>query len=121
MQATMASDSGPQNIYDDRRFLEGYAGLERFGGGWDRALEQPVFLSLLPDVLGKRVVDLGCGAGQLALHLADAGAAAVVALDVSERMLELARADRSHPRITFRRMAIEDADFPPGTFELVVS
>jgi 2-polyprenyl-3-methyl-5-hydroxy-6-metoxy-1,4-benzoquinol methylase len=46
------------------------------------------------------VLDLGCGAGQLALHLTEAGAKEVVALDVSERMLELARAERAHPTIT---------------------
>src|SRR5688500_4442386 len=103
----------PQNIYDDQRFLAGYASLERFGTGWDQALEQPLFVSLLPDVTGKRVLDLGCGVGQLALYLAQAGAAEVVGVDLSRRMLARARAERSHPRLRYVRKAIEDVDFPP--------
>jgi hypothetical protein len=29
----------PQNIYDDPAFFAGYATLERFGAGWERAVE----------------------------------------------------------------------------------
>jgi 2-polyprenyl-3-methyl-5-hydroxy-6-metoxy-1,4-benzoquinol methylase len=117
----MASDRAPQNIYDDHRFFAGYSRMERFGSGWDHALEQPSFLALLPDVRGLRVLDLGCGAGQLALYLAQGGAADVVGIDVSERMLGLARAERPHPRVTYRLQAIEDVEFPPERFELVAS
>src|SRR5215467_11408881 len=62
--------SDPQNIYDRPEFFAGYSQMERFGEGWTRALEQPMFLEVLPDVTGLRVLDLGCGAGQLSLHLA---------------------------------------------------
>jgi len=113
--------SEPQNIYDDPAFLAGYSSLERFGAGWDRAVELADFLALLPDVAGLRVLDLGCGAGQLAHHLATRGAAEVTGLDVSARMLELARTRWAHPRVTYRREAIEDAIFPPARFDLVVS
>ncbi len=67
------------------------------------------------------MLDLGCGAGQLARHLATTGAADVVGVDVSERMLALARAEWAHPRVTYRRAAIEDLAFPPERFDLVVS
>ncbi|HEX2034847.1 MAG TPA: methyltransferase domain-containing protein, partial [Chloroflexota bacterium] len=110
-----------QNIYDDPQFFAGYSGLERFGPGWERAVEQPDFLRLLPDVAGSRVLDLGCGTGHLAFHLAEAGAAEVVALDVSERMLSLAQAERAHPRVTYRLESMEGAVFPAERFELVVS
>lgn len=111
----------PQNVYDDPAFFAGYSGMERFGAGWTKAVEQPFFLGLLPELAGRRVLDLGCGAGQLAKYVAEQGAAEVVALDVSERMLEVARAEFAHPRVTHRRLAIEEATFPDGRFELVVS
>ena len=89
----------PQNIYDDPGFLAGYSTLERFGAGWERAAEHADLVALLPDVNGRRVLDLGCGAGQLARHLATRGAAEVIGVDVSERMLELARTQWAHPRV----------------------
>ena len=111
----------PQNIYDDPGFFAGYSTLERFGAGWERAAEHDDLLALLPDVDGRRVLDLGCGAGQLAHYLAAAGAAEVVGVDVSERMLELARAGWAHPRVTYRREAIEEVTFSPARFDLIVS
>ena len=111
----------PQNIYDDPRFFAGYSTLERFGAGWTGALEQPLFLGLLPEVAGARVLDLGCGAGQLSYHLAQSGAAEVIGVDVSETMLGLARAERSHPRVTFSVAAMESLRFPAERFDLVVS
>lgn len=113
--------SEPQNIYDDPAFLAGYSTLERFGAGWQRAVELADLLALLPDLAGLRVLDLGCGAGQLAHHLATRGAAEVIGLDVSEQMLALAQAHWAHPRVTYRRQAIEDAAFPAARFDLVVS
>src|SRR5262245_45412168 len=114
-------DPTAQNIYDDPNFFAGYSSLERFGAGWRRAMERADFLALLPGVEGRRVLDLGCGAGQLAHHLAAAGAAEVVAVDVSERMLELARGQWSHPKVTYRREAIEQTVFSADRFDLIVS
>lgn len=111
----------PQNIYDDPGFFAGYSGLERFGAGWNRAAEHADLMALLPEVAGRRVLDLGCGAGQLAHHLATQGAAEVVGIDVSERMLALARTQWAHARVTYQRTALEDAAFPAGRFDLVVS
>jgi SAM-dependent methyltransferase len=110
-----------QNIYDEPAFFAGYSQMERFGDGWTRAVEQPLFLELLPDPAGLRVLDLGCGAGQLSYHLAVSGAAEVVAIDLSETMLRLAQTERAHPRVAHRRQAIEEVRFEPRCFDLVVS
>src|SRR4051794_9280066 len=117
----MATDQPPQNVYDDPAFFAGYSRLERFGTGWTTAFELPSFLSLLPNVTGSRVLDLGCGAGQLAHHLAERGAAEVIGVDFSKKMLALARAEWSHPRVAFQRASMEAVAFPPDRFELVVS
>lgn len=117
----MERDDRPQNIYDDPRFFAGYSEMDRFTSGWGRAMEHGSVVQLLGDVSGRRVLDLGCGAGQLAYYLAGAGAAEVVGIDASERMLDVARARWAHPRVSYRRESMEDADFPPEAFDLVVS
>ena len=45
----------------------------------------------------------------------------MIASDLSERMLEVARRDWAHPRVTHQRAAMEELDFPAGRFDLVVS
>jgi SAM-dependent methyltransferase len=50
---------------------------------------------------GERVLDVGCGNGELAYDLADRAGATVIAVDASPWMLETARARFSHPRVTY--------------------
>lgn len=115
------TEDEPQNIYDDPAFLEGYSRLARFNAPFGSAMEHGPFLEMLGDVSGLEVLDLGCGAGQLAYHLAQDGAARVIATDVSERMLDVARNEWAHERVTYQSAAMEDADFPAEAFDLVVS
>jgi len=63
---------------------------------------------LVPE--GGRVVDLGCGSGRLAFHLARAGYA-VLGVDRSAALLALAR--RRAPGATFRRASFLDLELPP--------
>ncbi len=52
--------------------------------------------------------------------LAEQGAASVVGMDISERMLEMA-AERTHEGVTYIHASAEKAAFEPGSFDLVVS
>ncbi len=56
------------------------------------------------------VVDLGCGSGQWARELVDAGYR-VLGIDISEAMIEIAR--RRVPEAEFRVDSLFDADIPP--------
>ena len=51
--------------------------------------DRPAMLSLMPELNGRKVLDAGCGPGVYAEELVARGAQ-VVAIDISERMLELA-------------------------------
>lgn len=53
--------------------------------------EQPAMLSLLPPVVGKHILDAGCGPGVYTEWLLQQGAASVVAADVTPQMLEIAQ------------------------------
>jgi SAM-dependent methyltransferase len=110
-----------QNIYDDPEFFEGYAGLARSVEGLSGAPEWPALRALLPDLHGLRVVDLGCGYGWFCRWARQAGAAQVTGVDVSERMLERARAMTSDPAIAYVRADLERLDLAEASFDLAYS
>lgn len=110
-----------QNIYDDPTFFDNYAKLKRSVEGLDGAPEWPALRALLPEPRGLRIADLGCGYGWFCRWAAEHEAASVLGLDVSERMLERARADTTNPRIAYRRADLERLDLPAAAFDLVYS
>ena len=77
--------------------------------------EQEALLSHLPDVAGRRALDLACGSGRYARILAAAGATQVVAADFSMAML--ARVTTGY-RV---RADLASLPFADGSFDLVLS
>ncbi len=111
----------PQNIYDNEIFFQGYKNLRDLGTGLNDCLEQPAFRSLVPALTGKTVLDLGCGMGHLAHWCVQQGALKVVGVDISERMLAIARERHSAENIEYQRGTLEDFSFPEGSFDVVLS
>jgi SAM-dependent methyltransferase len=110
-----------QNIYDDPRFFVAYRELRDTGRGINEAIEQPAFRGLLPRLDGLDVLDLGCGDGDLARWCAARGARWVIGVDLSHRMLALARERTDDARIGFVRAGLEEVAFAAGSFDLVTS
>lgn len=110
-----------ENKYDDQVFFDKYSGMPRSRMGLAGAGEWPALRELLPDFAGKRVLDLGCGYGWHCQYAADRGAARVLGIDLSEKMLERARREHGGERIEYRRAAMEDLDLPEGSFDAVLS
>jgi SAM-dependent methyltransferase len=110
-----------QNIYDDPAFHAQYSQLRRSVEGLAGAPEWPAMQALLPPLAGLRVLDLGCGFGRYARWLREAGAASVLGIDVSERMLARAREETTDPAISYRRETIEEALLDPASLDLVFS
>lgn len=110
-----------ENKYDDPVFFEKYRRFPRSAEGLAAAGEWHALQKLLPDFSGKRVLDLGCGFGWHCIYAAQQGAAYVLGTDISEKMLETAREKTSFPNVEYRKMAMEDADFGPGSFDVVIS
>jgi len=110
-----------QNIYDNDEFFAGYARLPRSVEGLDGAPEWPALQALLPDLHGRNVLDLGCGYGWFCRWAREAGAAEVLGIDVSEKMLARARTDTADAAIIYRRADMESLALPAEAFDLVYS
>lgn len=110
-----------QNKYDDVAFFEKYSRMERSLKGLDGAGEWPALESMLPDLRGKRVLDLGCGFGWHCIYAVERGAASAVGVDISERMLAVARKQTAYENVKYYRTPIEDIDFPEHSFDVVIS
>lgn len=110
-----------QNIYDNPAFFEGYAQLPRSVQGLYGAPEWPTLKSMLPDLTGKTVIDLGCGYGWFCRSARELGAAQVTGVDISEKMLARAAELTADPAITYQRRDLEDVKLEDNSLDLVYS
>jgi 2-polyprenyl-3-methyl-5-hydroxy-6-metoxy-1,4-benzoquinol methylase len=112
-----------QNIYDNPAFFDAYMEFRRTDAGFNGLLEEPAMISLLPDLRGKRVLDIGCGTGRLCRYLATHGASCVLGIDPSERMLSVARSESIglQKHVEYHKTFVEDFDAPLESRDLVVS
>lgn len=110
-----------QNIYDNEIFFEGYQKIREKEGNANVLFEMPALFSMLPDLKEKSVLDLGCGFGEHCMHFVKEGAAKVVGVDISEKMLKVAKAENSAPNIIYRHMAMEHISELDEYFDVIIS
>jgi len=98
-------------IYFNRRIADNPIFWARFGGR--------------PSLQGARVLDVGCGFGNLCIDVAEAGASEVVGLDINENVIKFAQENlRKNYRhlqsiITFSQQDLQV--FSGGDFDIIVS
>jgi SAM-dependent methyltransferase len=95
--------------------------FDRFTRIWDGISSS--FDDWILDHLPERAalaVDLGCGAGRGSILLADR-AEDVLAVDVADRMLDIARAERARPNIDYQRRGVLEVAPEDGPFDVVLS
>jgi SAM-dependent methyltransferase len=121
----MIETAGQEPEYDAAaiRFLEVLWGEGYLSPGGPEEVDR--VLSGL-DLSGRRVLDLGCGAGGITLHIARTyGPASIVGFDVEKPVIEKARqaADKAGllDRVTFVQAAPGGLPFADGSFDVVFS
>ncbi len=87
-----------------------------------RYVEQYTYLNLLGDLSGKSILDLGCGEGSYTRKLKQLGATRVVGVDISPKMLSLAR-EKEHREPLGIEYILSDVTSlgSIGSFSLVVA
>jgi SAM-dependent methyltransferase len=115
----MSSDlDAPTTDYDG--FAEAYA-AETESNLINGYYTRPAVLDLAGDVTGRRILDVGCGAGPLLESLRDRGAI-VTGVEPSAKMLELAR-QRLGEGVALHQAGLggDPLPFPDGAFDDVVA
>ena len=108
-------------IYDDETFFSNYLQIRADKDNYNDMIEQPAVFNLLGDVRGKRVLDIGCGYGTTAAAVAAAGAASVLGIDPSEKMISKAVSENTFANVSYRVLAAEDLHIVTEVFDVVVS
>jgi SAM-dependent methyltransferase len=107
----------PANDYDS--FAEAYA-AETEANLINGYYTRPAILDLAGDVAGRRILDVGCGAGPVLEALRDRGAI-VTGVDPSTKMLELARRRLGDGAALQRADLSYPLPFPDGAFDDVIA
>lgn len=75
-----------QNIYDNKVFFEDFRDHRNNEINFNDCIESPILHAMLPELSGKKILDIGYGMEQHAKQYADMGAEAVLGIDISEKM-----------------------------------
>lgn len=110
-----------ENKYDDPEFFNQYKSMPRSSIGLEAAGEWHQLKILFPNVKNKSVLDLGCGFGWHARYAQENGAKRIVGVDISEKMLTEARTFDNQSRIEYLCSSMENINFPPQSFDVIVS
>ena len=110
-----------QNIYDNEIFFAGYKALRDNELSYNDLLEQPAMAKMLPDLNGKSVLDLGCGYGHNCIDFVRRDASRVVGVDISEKMLDVAKSESSDDKIQYVNMSMTNIDKLNEKFDFIYS
>lgn len=110
-----------QNVYDNDAFFENFRSSRSDKINFNDCIETPILFSMLPDLHGKAILDIGCGMGQHAKQYSEMGAESVLGTDISEKMLAYAKEHNNADNIAYRQMAMEDIESIGRQFDLITS
>ncbi|GKU85301.1 bifunctional 2-polyprenyl-6-hydroxyphenol methylase/3-demethylubiquinol 3-O-methyltransferase UbiG [Niallia sp. NCCP-28] len=110
-----------QNKYDDGEFFAAYEKMPRSIYGLESAGEWHVLKEVIPALANKSFLDLGCGFGWHCRYAKKQQASSIVGVDISEKMLKVAREKTDDSLITYQHSAIEDVHFKKCQFDVVFS
>ena len=110
-----------QNIYDNETFFDGYKKIRENEANANNLFEIPALFSMLPDLKDKTILDLGCGFGEHCKRFVESGAKKVIGIDISEKMLEIAKQENADSKITYINMPMENISQLNEKFDIVVS
>lgn len=110
--------SGASNVYDPKSGYDIYAPLYDDDFKFLRTFEKDQLFTLIGDIKGKKVLDIGCGSGRLISELKLFGAT-VTACDISPEMVK--RTKKKFPTLEVVEGDMENLPFKDGAFDMVIA
>jgi SAM-dependent methyltransferase len=110
-----------QNIFDNEHFFQGYKKIRKNPLSANELVEKPALFSLCPDLMGKTVLDLGCGYGENCQIFSKMGAKKVIGVDVSKKMIEVASRENSFDNVIYLNMSMSNLSSIEEKFDVVIS
>lgn len=110
-----------QNIYDNEIFFAGYKKIRENQVNANNLFEIPALFSMMPNLKDKTILDLGCGFGEHCKGFVESGAKKVIGIDISEKMLEIAKQENADSKITYINMPMENIFKLTEKFDIVIS
>lgn len=109
-----------QNIYDNEQFFKEYKEMRDSKINANELIEIPTIKSMLPDLKGKTILELGCGEGEMSNFFVEMGAKKVVGIDISQNMISEAKKHQCE-NLEFKVLPMEEISSIPGKFDIVFS
>lgn len=110
-----------KNVYDNQEFFNQYQSMREDKINANNLIEIPIMISMLPDVKGKTILDLGCGDGNMDMRFVKMGAKSVLATDISHNMIEQAKNINDSENINYMVLSMEDIGSLNQKFDIVYS
>lgn len=110
-----------KNVYDESGFFEQYETMRSQEINANNLIEIPIMKSILLDVKGKTILDLGCGSGDMDMFFVNNGAKKVVATDISQNMIDKAKQKYNTDKIDFTLLSMEQIGCLQEKFDIVYS
>jgi SAM-dependent methyltransferase len=109
------------SAYNDGDFFKNYLTRRNRSESPNNTIEKPILFELIEDVIGKKVLDLGCGDAKFGVELLQKGCISYHGVDGSEKMVREATKNLNGTEGKVHLSSIETWKFHTGNYDLVVS
>ena len=107
--------------YNDDQFFKNYITRRNREESPNNMIEKPIFLEMIGDVKGKKVLDLGCGDAKFGVELLQKGCTSYDGVEGSENMAKESVKSLTGTVGNVHLSPMETWDFQTGSYDLVVS
>ncbi|WP_221563540.1 class I SAM-dependent methyltransferase [Alkalihalobacillus sp. TS-13] len=109
------------SYYDQHDFFEQFQKRRNRSESPNNAMEGPALMSLIREIGGMHIFDLGCGDGQFGTEILSLGASGYHGVDGSEKMIEQAERNLKDTTATIERADLNEIKIEANRYDLVVS